>query len=339
LRKAVVCAVVLACVLGFEAAAHDARPVFVQIEERGEGGLDVQWRVPNALPASAMPEPVLPDGVEPVGERIVVQQPDGWLNRQHFRYEGTVAGKDIGIRYPHHNPSLSTLYRVELGSGVVHSRLLSPGESSWRVPEQPDRLGVARDYTALGIRHILEGIDHLLFVFCLLIIAGPGRKLIRTITGFTLAHSLTLALSALDIVRVPVPPVEAAIALSIVFLASEIAAGRKGSLTYRYPGLVAITFGLLHGFGFAAVLRETGLPQMEIPTALLFFNVGVEIGQLMFVGALLMGFLALRWGMRHVPVISDNLVRAGRGGELLAAYVAGSIAALWMIQRVTGFWT
>ena len=199
----------------------------------------------------------------------------------------------------------------------------------------PDKLQVAATYTRLGIEHILLGIDHLLFVACLLLVAGGGRRLLLTITGFTVAHSVTLALSALELVRLPVPPIEAAIALSIVFIAVEIARGKKNSLTYRYPIAVSSSFGLLHGFGFAAVLREIGLPQNEIPTALLCFNVGVEIGQIAFVGVLLLLMYAIK------PVLAmdvDGPVHASASRiRVSAAYLIGSVASYWLIARLEAF--
>jgi hydrogenase/urease accessory protein HupE len=196
-------------------------------------------------------------------------------------------GRRVGIEFPIINPSLSTLYRIHLANGEEHLQILKPDESEWTVPAAEERFAIAWEYTALGIEHIWIGIDHLLFVACLLFIAGTPRRLLITITGFTVAHSITLALSALDLVRIPTPPVEAAIALSVVFMAWEIAKQDTTSLAYRYPVTIAASFGLLHGFGFAAVLRDIGLPQTELPTALLFFNVGVEIGQILFVAVLL----------------------------------------------------
>ena len=187
-------------------------------------------------------------------------------------------------------------------------------------------------------RHIWIGIDHLLFVACLLFIARTPRRLLITITGFTIAHSITLALSALDLIRIPTPPVEAMIALSVLFMAWEIARGNYQSLTHRFPVAVSASFGLLHGFGFAAVLRDIGLPQTELPTALLFFNVGVEIGQVLFVVALVVAFFALK------PALV-RLLRSAKHNEVLwssatvpASYVIGAVASYWMIDRVTGFW-
>ncbi|MEA3274200.1 MAG: HupE/UreJ family protein [Pseudomonadota bacterium] len=184
----------------------------------------------------------------------------------------------------------------------------------------------AQRYTLLGIEHILLGFDHLLFVLCLLLIVQGGWQLVKTITAFTLAHSITLALATLGLVQVPSPPVEASIALSIAFLAAEILrhrAGRDTGLTWRYPWMIAFAFGLLHGLGFAGALAELGLPQKEIPIALLFFNVGVEVGQLLFVGVILLLGYALHWiGQQR----RDLLTRA-------TAYGIGGMATFWFLQR------
>jgi hydrogenase/urease accessory protein HupE len=206
------------------------------------------------------------------------------------------------------------------------------------IPETESFGAVARDYLSLGVQHILEGYDHLLFLVCLLLIAGTGRRIVITVTGFTIAHSITLVLSTLGVVRVPVPPVEAAIALSIVFLAVEIVRGNRDALTYRYPIAVASAFGLLHGFGFAAVLGETGLPQTEIPTALLFFNVGVEIGQLLFIGAVI-GVYQLVRVTGTAMLDRDFSLDALRPLQTPAAYAVGILASFWLVERVASFWT
>ena len=189
-------------------------------------------------------------------------------------------------------------------------------QSSW---------SVAVDYLSLGIEHILLGIDHLLFVFALLLIA-KGWNLVKTITAFTLAHSITLALAALGVVAIPQAPVEAVIALSIVFAAAEVLRAQKGipSLTSQAPWLMAFAFGLLHGFGFAGALSEIGLPQGQIVSALLFFNLGVEVGQLGFIAAVL-GFTA---------VLGLLSLRLPTWAKLVPPYMIGSIAMLWVIQRV-----
>ncbi len=196
---------------------------------------------------------------------------------------------------------------------------LRAGSGSW--------LDAANRYISLGIEHILLGLDHLLFVAGLLLLVQGALRLVKTITAFTMAHSITLALATLGVVHVRAPPVEAAIALSIVFIGVEILHARQGryGLTVRYPWVVAFAFGLLHGLGFAGALSAVGLPQKEIPLALLFFNVGVEIGQLMFV----LLFLALCWAFRRLEV------RWPRWVEALPGYAIGTAAALWFLQRTT----
>jgi hydrogenase/urease accessory protein HupE len=191
----------------------------------------------------------------------------------------------------------------------------------------------------LGIEHILLGFDHLLFVLALLLIVEGTRRLIATVTAFTVAHSLTLAAASLGWLHVPGPPVEAIIALSIVFVAAEIIHVRRGqpSLTQRRPWVVAFTFGLLHGLGFARALAEVGLPPLAIPTALLFFNVGVELGQLLFIAAVL-GLVAVGRRMTaRLPEWSRLVVRLPEWSWLVPPYAIGSIAMFWVIERVTGF--
>jgi hypothetical protein len=197
------------------------------------------------------------------------------------------------------------------------------------IPERPGTLDVIATYTALGIEHILLGVDHLLFVFALLLIVRGFGRLVATITAFTLAHSITLAAATLGVIRVAPAAVEATIALSILFLAVELARRRAGpagvpaDLAWRWPWLVAFAFGLLHGFGFAGALGEIGLPQQAVPLALLFFNLGVEIGQLLFIGALLMVALLCRRLSLAAPAWAPRF----------ASYVIGSVAAFWVLER------
>ena len=190
-----------------------------------------------------------------------------------------------------------------------------------------------RTYTALGIEHILTGFDHLCFVLALVLLVSGHRRLFWTVTAFTLAHSLTLALATLGVVHVPRPPVEATIALSIVFVASEIIQKHRGreGLAARQPWLVAFAFGLLHGLGFAGALAEIGLPQNSIPLALLFFNIGVEVGQLLFIA----GVLAVA---RVLTLIAANDIQLRRAAQV-PAYLIGGIASYWTIERVFSFWS
>jgi hydrogenase/urease accessory protein HupE len=236
------------------------------------------------------------------------------------------------------NPSVSTLLQVRWSSGETRSVLASPKEYVIALPGRETTSGVAKEYFLLGVQHIWSGYDHLLFIACLVLIAGSLRRTLITVTGFTIAHSTTLALAALQLVRVPVPPVEATIALSVVFLATELARERRETLTWRYPIAVSATFGLLHGLGFATVLAEVGLPQTEVPTALLFFNVGVEAGQVAFVlalvGVLLFARLVSgRLGMAWFPTtMTPSHIQRATG------YGVGMFASFWLIERVAGYW-
>jgi len=223
------------------------------------------------------------------------------------------------------------LARVEHGDGSVQVERLSPDQPGFRVKDSPSWTATAAAYLGMGIKHILLGVDHLLFVLALMLLVRGGRRLVETITAFTIAHSLTLGAATLGLIRVPQAPVEAVIALSIVFVASEIIHARQGrpGLTLRRPWIVALTFGLLHGFGFAGALTAIGLPAQAVPLALLFFNLGVEVGQLLFVAACLL--LARAAGRLWV--------RAPGWAGQLPAYGIGTMAAFWLVQRVAGFWS
>ena len=317
------------------ASAHESRPLYVQIVERAPNTFAVTWKIPpSALgvtsPVVAMPEDCAASA-PPAGTQLV--------KRQLFRCKNDLSGAQIRVAFPNYNPSISTLFRFERLSGEKHTAIQGPKEPTWRIPEKEGTVSVARQYLILGIEHILKGYDHLLFVACLVLIAGSWRRILITVTGFTIAHSVTLALAALNLVRLPVPPVEAAIALSIVFLATEIARGKRDTLTWRYPIAVSASFGLLHGFGFASVLREIGLPQTEVPAALLFFNIGVEVGQIVFVlalvGTLLLAGLVLK--LLANVVVTTNL--DARRLQRPAGYVVGALASFWLVDRVAGFWT
>ncbi|UCD61618.1 MAG: HupE/UreJ family protein [Flavobacteriaceae bacterium] len=317
-------------------SAHEGRPLFVEITEKKAGVFELQYKIPPTIPEFNLPEIFLPDSFEAIDKITLYQTSGGFIKRQNFKSESALNSGDIQIQYPVMNPSVSCIMKITLLNGQKFNKLLGPDELLWTVPEEESWAGVARQYTQLGIQHILEGWDHLLFLICLMLVAGVGKKLWITITGFTIAHSITLALSALDVVRLPIPPVEAVIALSVVYLAVEIALQKKDSLTYRYPITVSSSFGLLHGFGFAAVLAEIGLPQLEIVTSLLFFNVGVELGQIIFVVGIL-----LLWVLIRKLFINKNLVAKLQFNriklERLAAYFCGSIASFWMIERLYGF--
>jgi hypothetical protein len=221
------------------------------------------------------------------------------------------------------------LVRITFADGTSWTKRLTPQESAATIPERQSAAAVAGEYLKLGVEHILLGIDHLLFVLALLLITQGRWMLVKTVTAFTVAHSITLALAAQGVVHVPQTPVEAIIALSIVFVAAEILHARNGraGIAVRAPWLVAFSFGLLHGFGFAGALSEIGLPEGQVPLALLFFNVGVEIGQLLFI-AVVLGTIVL---------VARTRLNFPRWAAILPPYAIGSVAMFWVIQRVAAF--
>ena len=325
--------ILLACLAAAmsHAWAHDSRPVVIGITDQGSGLYAVTVTTPPSVPVFNIPAVTLPKGCARLG--AVGPTEPALIARALYRCPDGPGGV-LSLAWPKFNPSLSTMVRVAWRSGETRSLVAPPKDTSIRVPDPESAAVVSGQYFRLGVEHILLGYDHLLFLACLLLIARTGRRILIVVTGFTLAHSVTLALAALGLVRVPVPPVEAAIALSIVFLATEIARSRRDTITWRHPIAVSSSFGFLHGFGFAAVLAEIGMPQTEVPLALLFFNLGVEAGQLMFIGILLLIMVLVRQalgGSRMAPM--ELWVRM----EKPMVYAVGSLAAFWMMERLWAF--
>ncbi len=323
--------------LGQPAAADDSRPLYVEIAEIEPGTYRIGLRVPPSIPPFNQPSLVLPRGcIERTGAGIETSSTprfDRGIAYRIYDCDESLSGQTLEIRYPLAHPAVATVVRMTFPQGRSHTIVLAPGERHLQVPETETRSSVARDYLRLGIHHIWAGTDHLLFLVCLIFIAGSFGRILTTITGFTLAHSLTLALSALEVVRLPVPPIEAAIALSVVFLATEVTKGRRDNLTWRYPITVSSAFGLLHGLGFAAVLNEIGLPNTELVTGLLFFNVGVEIGQVLFATLVVIGMPLLRrvvWSRGSDDRLWQRL-------QTIMGYGVGCLAAFWLFQRVASF--
>ncbi|WP_375324461.1 HupE/UreJ family protein [Flagellimonas sp. GZD32] len=223
---------------------------------------------------------------------------------------------------------IDVLVDFRLLDGEHHSFLMQPSKNTITIPATPNKWMIVKTYIVLGIEHILLGFDHLLFVLALLLITKGFKKLLKTITAFTVAHSITLSFSVLGIASLPGPPVEAVIALSIVFLAMEILKIQKGvpTLTSQKPWLVAFSFGLLHGFGFAGALQDIGLPQQEIPLALATFNIGVELGQIFFI---LVVMALMKLPKSFIP--NQNWI------SKITPYAIGSLAAFWLIERIAGF--
>ncbi len=309
------------------ANAHESRPLTVEVTERQKNLFGVEWSVPPSVAARNRPKVIMPLSCR--------RQLEGGTQASLYHCSQGLSGKKIKIEYPFYNPSISTFFRVKFTSGEKRSTILPPDKLVWDIPYQETFFSVAKSYFVLGMHHIFGGYDHLLFIACLVFIASSFGRILITITGFTVAHSLTLFLGAFDIVRIPVPPVEASIALSIVFLATEIVRRKKDTLTWRYPITVSSAFGLLHGLGFASALRETGLPQTDILSALLFFNAGIEIGQIIFVLVLVVASYLLISVAKLLTVHTSSMKEMT---GLYSAYFIGTVSTFWMIERITGFW-
>jgi hydrogenase/urease accessory protein HupE len=323
-------ALTLALASAGAAFAHDARPLSVDVTEQGRDLYLARVRVPPTVAADNQPRVIWPSDC-----RVLNQRPaDGPLAPDQTMAvvcKGGLPGRRLSVRYAIYNPSLATLFRLTGQDGRTLTRVLPPDRLDWDVPRAPSPAEVAAGYLKLGVEHIWTGIDHLLFVAGLLILAGSMKRVLMAITGFTVAHSITLSASALGLVQVPVPPVEAAIALSILFLAREIARPSPDGLARRYPVAVSSSFGLLHGFGFAAALREAGLPTGELATGLLCFNLGVEIGQIAFIALVLAAVLAARKAMQAAR---RPLWPAPARLAALSGYGLGVPAAFWFVQRL-----
>jgi len=309
-------------------SAHEVRPSYLEVREDRAGEFEVLFKTPMrgdlrlALSAtfSGSADAIIPVTTRTTGDAAV----QTW----RFRAVDPLQGQTVGIAGLE-NTMTDALVRVVFLDGTSWVRRLTPQEPSAAIPTRQSGWSVAWLYLKLGIEHILLGLDHLLFVLALLLITRGTWLLIKTVTAFTVAHSITLALATLGYVHVPSAPVEALIALSIVFVAVEIVRlwqGREG-LTARAPWVVAFTFGLLHGLGFAGALSEVGLPAGHIPVALLFFNLGVEIGQLLFIAVILCLF----------TLIPRVRISWPRWADLAVPYAIGSIAMFWVIERVAAF--
>jgi hydrogenase/urease accessory protein HupE len=309
--------------------AHEVRPAYLELRQSGPEAYDVLWKVPGLgqdLRLGIYVE--LPAGCTNTSEPRATMVNNAFTERWSVSCAGGLSGGTIRIAGLAATMT-DVLVRIERLDGSTQVVRLTPSAPSFVVAAAPRRWEIARTYALLGVEHILSGIDHLLFVLALLIITRGGWRLVKTVTAFTVSHSLTLTAATLGWVHVPPPPVEAVIALSIVFVAAEILRQRRGmeGITARAPWLVAFSFGLMHGLGFAGGLSAAGLPAGHIPVALLFFSIGVETGHFLFIGAVL-SFIAL---MRRVRIPIP------RWAELVPPYAIGGVAMFWVIQRVAAF--
>ncbi len=320
--------------LGFGASSfgHALQPGYLELRLIDKDLYTVVWKTPASGGRPMAISAQLPERCDPRTPGQPIWNGAAYVARWTASCPGGLEGGLIHIDGLDQT-STDVLVRFDFADGVNQAHRLTASDPSFMGPSQPSRLEVVQTYFLFGIEHILLGIDHLLFVLALLLLVKGVRRVIATVTAFTLAHSLTLAGATLGFVHMPGPPIEAVIALSIALVASEIIHSRRGKpgLTEQYPWVVAFTFGLLHGFGFAGALAEIGLPQISIPIALLFFNVGVEIGQLLFIASV----FAIIAPARKITRSSD--VPGPAWAWAVPPYAIGSLAVFWVIQRIAVF--
>jgi hydrogenase/urease accessory protein HupE len=307
------------------ASAHEIRPAYLEITEITAHHFRIFWKLPTMGEYSLHLKPVLGNWL--LDSTASTSYSDSYLIKQWDiqSSQENLNGQELLIEGLDKTMT-DVLVVIHFMNGDEITRLLKPVSPAFEIQQSQHTSAPVGAYLQLGITHILFGVDHLLFVLGLLLLVKGTKRLVKTITAFTIAHSITLALATLHLVQVRQAAAEATIALSIVFLALELVRhyqGRDG-LTYRYPWVVAFIFGLLHGFGFAGALAEVGLPATSIPIALFLFNVGVELGQLIFVTAALTIIWAFKkWG----PALP-------RWTIYIAPYFIGSLASFWLIQRI-----
>lgn len=313
------------------ADAHALDPAFLDLSALDDQNWRVTWRVPDVMGRPMDLSPALPQNCAPTQAPRPVFDGWAWVANWIVTCPRGLTSGVVGIDGLDQTRT-DALARYQTETGYSQTHRLTGDQARFQIAEQAGMIQILRSYLGLGVTHILEGIDHLMFVFALILLIPTRRQLFWAVTAFTLAHSLTLTAASLGWLTLPPPPVEAVIALSIVFLACELALppARRDPLTLQMPWLVAFGFGLIHGLGFAGALREIGLPQTDIPLALFAFNLGVELGQLLFIAAILLIMAVARWLYRFSPPQTRLMTR-------IASYGIGSVAAFWTIERLAAF--
>jgi hydrogenase/urease accessory protein HupE len=316
--------------------AHEVRPAYLELREQKPGEFSVLWKTPVLGDARLSLEPEF-SGEAKAATPVTTRNPPGAAIQEWTLHASALRGQTLRIRGLDGTVT-DVLVRFEFADGTTWTHRLTGKNPSAVIPMGQSVWSVAGVYVKLGVEHILTGIDHLLFILALLIITRGGWRLLKTVTAFTISHSLTLTAATLGWVHVPPPPVETVIALSIVFVAAEIVRQRRGieGITARAPWLVAFSFGLMHGLGFAGGLSEAGLPVGHIPTALLFFSIGVEAGHFLFIGIVLSLIALGRHSVRSFGFGSRITHHASRI-SLIPPYAIGTVAMCWVIQRLAAF--
>lgn len=321
IRLCLVCCLLTLCVTTY---CHEVRPAYLHINQTDSTSYHIIWKVPVTGGRINPIRPILPPGFE-----MSLTREKKNLSSLSQIYSGEYSASLIGqkIKIEHLEKTLIDVFtRVELADGLTYTFLIQADKPFCTIPTKPNKFEVIKSYTQLGIEHILEGYDHLLFVLALLLIISSFSNLFWTVTCFTLAHSITLAIASLNIFTLPSAPVETVIALSIIFLAKEYIDLQKGkpAITAKYPWVISFSFGLLHGFGFAGALQDIGFPQQQLFAALLSFNIGVELGQIFFILICLCLYFLFKKLIRISP---------GKKSRLILPYAIGSIASFWFLQR------
>jgi hydrogenase/urease accessory protein HupE len=308
--------------------AHEVRPAYLELRETAPGVFDVLWKTPMRGELRLALDPEFSGRTSLASPPSARATRDAVVRTWTLSADEPLRGQSVAIRGLEATLT-DALVRIEFADGATWVERLTPQQPAATIPAATTGLAIAGEYFGLGVEHILLGIDHLLFVLALVVLVRNRWQLVSAITAFTVAHSITLALATLGFVRVPQAPVEAVIALSVAFVAAEIVRSRRGhgGFAARAPWTVAFAFGLLHGFGFAGALAEVGLPAANIPVALLFFNLGVEAGQLLFIGAVLAAAALARRIRFATP----------RWAGLVPPYAIGSVAMFWVAQRIAAF--
>ena len=315
--------------LSFFTLADEIKLSYLEIKEKKQNHYSVLLKTASKDKKKLAIEMLMPKECT-----LVSSKRSQWINNNYLDFSQIACKEDLTDKTLFIEGLKATdtelLIRIELLSGLSHSMLLTAKKASYTIPKGDSSFEIVQTYTWLGITHILLGFDHLLFVFALVLLVKNVRRLLLVLTAFTLAHSVTMVIATLGIVSVPQAPVEAIIALSILFLAMEIMHEKQGKvgLTSKYPWLVAFIFGLLHGFGFAGALAEIGLPDQAITLALIFFNIGVELGQVMFVLSMLLLFLLLE-RLSYLDLLNKL--------KTVLVYMMGGLASFWLIERVLSF--
>ena len=337
MRRALALLVALAT-FAAPARAHEVRPAYLELTQIGGDTYDLLWKVPARGDQRLGLHLRLPEGTLVVALPVTSFAGNAWIERSRIRRPSGLIGGEFTVEGLAATLT-DALARVVRADGSTQVERLTPSNPSFIVEASPKPIEIVRTYLVLGVEHILLGTDHLLFLLALLLLVSGWRRLVATITAFSVSHCFTLTLATLGYVRIPAAPTEAAIALSILFVAGEIVhrdQGRAG-FAHRWPWSVSFLFGLLHGLGFAGALHEIGLPQTEIPLALAFFSVGVELGQLSFVTTAL---LLMAAGRRLVIALRDGADLPLPRPALLetaGAYAIGGVAAYWLIERTASF--